>query len=288
LARAIEQGIDMPAEPIAMLIQSGDAVAPFFTVVPPGENAVGYMKLARHVGPHQPFYKLQGPGPALVDRPYTEAELQQLASQYVDAMRSVQPEGPYYFGGLCDGAHIGFRMAQKLEEAGQEIGMFAIFDTWVLENSQNQWLWLVDYYTARLQHFRKLRFRDQVQTIGRNLRNLCDKVLGRERQHSAWAAAYWPDENFVPPTIQGRITLFRRPKQPYYRHPDPELGWGSRAGGGVDVQIVPIAHNEMLREPHVQVLATKLRERLLEYYATREKSLGSANYAAVGSESEVS
>lgn len=60
--------------------------------------------------------------------------------------------------------------------------------------------------------------------------------------------------------------------------------------GGVDLQVVPIDHEEMLREPHVQILAKRLRERLLDYYAAREKekSARSVSYAAVGSESEVS
>jgi amino acid adenylation domain-containing protein len=290
LASVIEQGVEMPAEPIAMLIQSGDALPPFFTVVPPGENAVGYMKLARHVGPHQPFYKLQEPGPAPLDRPYTRAEMQELANKYVDAMRAVQPVGPYYFGGLCDGAHIGFRMAQRLEQQGHEIGMFAIFDTWVLENSQRHILWLIDYYSQRYQHFRKLSWIEQFRTLTRNLRKLSNKALGRRPERSAWAEAYWPEDNFVTPTINGRVTLFKRPKQPYYRLRDPEMGWGARAAGGVDIQVLPIDHEEMLREPHVQILARRVRERLLDYYAAGEKEKLNAykSCAAVGSESEVS
>ena len=36
------------------------------------------------------------------------------------------------------------------------------------------------------------------------------------------------------------------------------MGWGMRAAGGVDVHVLSIQHNEMLREPHVEILGTSL------------------------------
>src|SRR5262249_28398912 len=123
MARAIQNGSDNAPEPVAMMVQTGDLYPAFFAVVPPGENPVGYAKLARHMGPNHTFYKLQAAGPALVDRPYTEEEMQTLAEEYVEAMRNVQPVGPYYFGGMCDGAHIALRMAQRVDSVGEKVGM---------------------------------------------------------------------------------------------------------------------------------------------------------------------
>jgi hypothetical protein len=47
----------------------------------------------------------------------------------------------------------------------------------------------------------------------------------------------------------------------------PEMGWGERATGGVDVQVVPIGHVEMLREPYVQILAHRLAECLQKQFS---------------------
>ena len=70
--------------------------------------------------------------------------------EYVAAIRTVQPHGPYCLGGLCDGTHIAEQIVLSLEAQGEDVGFFAIFDTWVMQHSQRRWLWKVDYYRQRL------------------------------------------------------------------------------------------------------------------------------------------
>ena len=70
------------------------------------------------------------------------------------------------------------------------------------------------------------------------------------------------------PTFNGRLTLFKRPNQPYYYVNDPEMGWGMRAAGGVDVHVLSIQHNEMLREPHVEILGTSLSQCLRQAWTS--------------------
>jgi amino acid adenylation domain-containing protein len=268
LAAILEDIVEPANEGVAMLIQPGDSGPVFFAVVPPGENAVGYAKLARYMGNSQRVYKLQGPGEVLVDRPYTHEEMQRLAEEYVNAMCAVQPEGPYHFGGLCDGAHIALRMAQRLEELGEQVGILAIFDTWVLENSQRLLPWYIHYYSQRLRDFRNRPLRKKIEIGLRGFRNVMRKALRLNQRRSLWSEAYWPDKQFVPPQFCGRVTLFKRPEQPYFYVRDPEMGWGARAKGGVDVQVLPIHHAEMLHEPHVRILAHRLRDCLQRYQAS--------------------
>ena len=48
-----------------MEIQHGDSGRlPFFAIVPPGEESLGYAMLARHMGPEQTVYKIQGHAPS--------------------------------------------------------------------------------------------------------------------------------------------------------------------------------------------------------------------------------
>src|SRR5437868_4316833 len=139
LAKVLRNGVPSLPHQTATEIQLGDpATPPFFAIVSPGESALGYAMLARHMGTEHTVCKIQSEGPIINDseRPYTPAEMDSLANHYISAMRAVQPEGPYFFGGMCDGAHLALRMAHKLEQRGQKVGMLAIFDTWVLEHSQ--------------------------------------------------------------------------------------------------------------------------------------------------------
>ena len=92
-------------------------------------------------------------------------------------------------------------------------------------------------------------------------------------------------ENYTPKRYPGRVTFFQagyRPRR-YYHDPwlDQEsliaagftssddvdivwedvypLGWGALAGGGLEIIEVPGIHADIVREPHVRVLAEKLR-----------------------------
>ena len=78
----------------------------------------------------------------------------------------------------------------------------------------------------------------------------------REAALRAWARG-----RYVPRPYPGRIVLFRARDLglgPGYRI-DSLLGWRELARGGLDVHEVPGDHLGILREPHVQVLAEKLR-----------------------------
>jgi len=136
LARIIQSESENEKDPVAMEIQHGDASRlPFFAIVPPGEDAIGYAMLARHMGHRQTVFKIQGHAP-VVDgsRPYSEQEMLELCREYIAAIRSVQSHGPYCLGGLCDGTHIAEQIVLSLEAQGEEVGLFAIFDTWVLQH----------------------------------------------------------------------------------------------------------------------------------------------------------
>ena len=123
-------------DPLLMQLRQGNARIPFFAVSAPGVNSFGFAQLARHIGGDYAFYKLQGSGPLPVGRPYQDKELRTLAAEYIAALRSVQPRGPYCLGGMCEGVQIAQEMILQLEAQAEEVGFFAIFDTWVMENSQ--------------------------------------------------------------------------------------------------------------------------------------------------------
>jgi thioesterase domain-containing protein/acyl carrier protein len=259
LAGLIDGTASVERDPIVIEIQHGEGrQMPFFAIVPPGEESLGYAMLARHMGPEQTVYKIQGQTPVTGGkRPYSKIELKNLTSEYIEAMRRVQPHGPYFLGGLCDGTHIAEQIVLRLEAQGEEVALFAIFDTWVLQHSQRRWLWKIYYYGQRFREIRKLSLSDRIASYKRVAKNKVQNLTGAIPERTDWQQAYWP-EGFVPPRFQAPVFLFKRPKQPFYYVNDPQMGWGARSLSGVHIHEIDFRHMEILREPHVRIFAQEL------------------------------
>lgn len=264
LAKLIREGAESAPDPILMTIQPGDSSVPFFTVVPPGEDALGYAILARHMDGHA-VYKLQGSHPVIsgIKPAFSQEELRTLSAEYIAAMRTVQPLGPYCLGALCDGVQIAERMVLDLEQQGHDVGVFAIFDTWVLQNVQRPLLWRLAYYRDRLRALRKMDILQQMKVYINALKGNLDRTFhGKPNVKAEVQQAYWP-QDFTAARFRARVALFKRPKQPFFYVKDPYMGWAARSEGGVDVHEINLDHDEILREPHVktmgQLLANDLR-----------------------------
>lgn len=93
------------------------------------ENALHCYTLARILGPEQPFY---GVNPYTLLKKLRRKDhiptLEEVAAAYVQMMRSIQPEGPYFFGGFCKGGTIAYAIAQQLRAEGQEVALLVLVD----------------------------------------------------------------------------------------------------------------------------------------------------------------
>ena len=263
LAKLLREGSESDPEPLVVEFQPGDGISPaFFAVAAPGVRSLGYAILARHMGEDQPFYKLQATAPVFHGRPPNPEESRALAHQYIAGMRAVQPQGPYLLAAMCGGCQIAEQMILQLEAQNQEVGLFAIFDTWVLENIHRRWRWKFFSYRQRLRWLRKVGAREKADWIRRAADHFIRMSTGKARASHPWANAYWP-ENFTPQRFRAPVVLFKRPKQPYFYIDDPELGWGARSEGGVEIHEVNLKnHHEVLREPHAQFVSKVLLARL--------------------------
>lgn len=262
LARLIETESEVGPDSVVMEIQHGDSDhLPFFAIVPPGEESLGYAMLARHMGPRQTVFKVQGQAPIVVGRPYTGEEMRTLTAEYIAAMRSVQRHGPYCLGGLCDGTHIAEQVVVGLEAQGEDIAFFAIFDTWVLQHSQRPWLWKLHYFRERLREMHAGGLGTTVGSYTRAVANKLSGLLTRHDRRSDWQHAYWP-ENFEVPRFRAPVVLFKRPKQPFYYINDPQMGWGKRSEAGVEIHELDFHHLYILREPQVRFFGEKVAEHI--------------------------
>jgi thioesterase domain-containing protein/acyl carrier protein len=261
LANLLRDDAACKPDPVLMQLGRGNGGIPFFAIAAPEVDSLGYALLAREFANQHPVYKVQGRGSGVWGRPFEKQELRALAEQYVSAMRSVQPHGPYCLGGMCDGVRIAQEMILQIESLGEEVALFAILDTWVLENSQIRMLWAVDYYLERLRLFLRLPFTEQLTTMLRAFKRLAGQGDSGKR---GWAHVYWPEEDFEPPHFRAPVILFKSPKQPFYYVRDPEMGWGERTTGGVEICELRCGHYEVLRQPYAGDIAQRLSARLAE------------------------
>ena len=270
MARVLREGTESDADPIVMKIQAG-RTAPFFAVVAPGMDALGYAALAQAMGHQQTFYKLQSHRAVRPDAPITLDDMRSIARDYVAAMRAVQPHGPYFLAGMCAGTHIGEQMVMQLEAAGEKVALFAIFDTWVRQDSQVRWKWLLYYYRQRFRELMRLRWKEQLNVVGRTLTRKVHHVATLSRPvETSWSKLYWPGKDFKVPRFEAPIALFKRPKQPFYYVKDEAMGWGERSRGGVHIYRIDFPHR-VLRDPYVRELASRLLECIARTPAPTER-----------------
>src|SRR5207248_9388458 len=108
-------------------IQRAGSRPPFFCVHPLFGDVLLYQPLAGLLGSDRRFYGLRA----------TESEgsstppqtLEELAADYVVAIRGVEPHGPYLLGGFSLGGVVAFEMARQLRAAGHEVGLLAVIDS---------------------------------------------------------------------------------------------------------------------------------------------------------------
>jgi len=117
----------MPPWQSLVAIQPSGSATPIFMVPGVGGNVLVFAKLAKLMGSEQPIYGLQARGLDGNEAPFTSVP--EMASHYVQAIRQVQPEGPYLLAGVCTGGLIVYEMAQQLATQGKTATIFMI-DTW--------------------------------------------------------------------------------------------------------------------------------------------------------------
>jgi len=267
LAGLLRQGVSSISWPTLVKIQANGSKAPLICVSMPNVNALGYRSLARYLGDDQPVFGLQAQYPEDLEGEHSQAAVDSIATDYLEALRAVQPHGPYQFIGLCRGAHIAFEMARRLEHEGEEIAFLGIIDTWVMENTYN-YFWQVEYYATRFAWLTLLGLKNKLNLVKKKAGNNLDKTgdgapvitaESAERKQKPFKV-YFPGPDYVPTSFGGRISVFRARRQPRNRIRDLNLGWGKLAKGGVDVYFIPGDHGNVLKEPHVQGLAAELKK----------------------------
>ena len=255
-------------------IQPAGSKPPFFCVHPSGGNVFSLFELARSLGNDRPFYGLQAKGLTKGGNPHTSIE--EMAAFYIEALRLVQPEGPYLLGGWSMGAIVAFEMAQQLEALGQNVSLLALIDSkaplgdnralldqetilgsfaldLALSWENPRFLW---------EQFWQLRANDKLafvleQAKEAQLVSASFELANVQRLVNVFEANVRAMASYKPQNYSGRVKLFIAGERSDEEQPDRTKGWNLLAAE-VEVQVIPGNHYTMLRKPHVKVLASLL------------------------------
>jgi len=118
--------------PLVLLSRSADAT-PLFLIHPVGGNVLCYRDLVEQLKVlEKPVYGLQSFG-ILSDQNqnYTVGNLtiEDMASCYIDAMKSVQSQGPYHIGGWSMGGVLAVEVARQLIDDGNQVERLFMIDS---------------------------------------------------------------------------------------------------------------------------------------------------------------
>ncbi len=262
-------------------LQIGSAERPaFFLVAGMFGNVLNLRHLAQHLGADQTVYAIQAKGLLGDDEPHRR--FPDMARDYLEEVRAVQPDGPYYLSGFSGGGITALEMAMQLLAQEQEIGILVLLDSLPAENvrlgalarlrlqAQRMAREGVSYPLTWLRNRIRWEFEKRAARRAPPVRDLSPAEFRSSEIEKAFLEAL---AHYRTPVYPGKALLFRPHHDdwlslggglvmnPHNRGQiaNHENRFGPHVLGGVEVHEVSGDHDAMVLEPHVRNLSTKLR-----------------------------
>jgi thioesterase domain-containing protein len=198
----------------------------------------------------------------------------------IEKMRSVQPEGPYNIAGLCVNGVIAYEMAKQLQEAGQEIGVLALFDAQNPEyyhtftgEDRTQAVWnKIDFHINKLLAATPASlpslFQERVKRLGQRLNILRWRVyhqlaLRVDEQHlrNLDVVIHPASYDYRPKSLNGKVLFFQSSEWPSGNYWNFYESWKDMIA---DLKIIRVkgGHETMFAEENVSPIIEGLSEGL--------------------------
>ena len=270
-ASGVLSGFPGTLHPLLALLKVNGSKLPIFMVHPPGGIVVCYRELARQLDIEQPLIAIRARG--LHGEELLPPTLAAMAADYVQAIRSYQPHGPYRLGGWSLGGLVAYEMAQQLLKDGELVEPLLLLDTTIPETA-TQLVPAEELVNVGLEYgieltldeLGELPAEEQLAFLWEHARGLgvlddttpaevVARVLEDLQQlfhhHLSLAKAYRIEP------LAGRILLIRPRETPVAQPIALDRGWRHLVQG-VEVKFTPGHHHSMVQLPHVEQLAQLL------------------------------
>jgi amino acid adenylation domain-containing protein len=259
-------------------IQKGDSRLPLFLIHAVGGSVLSYLDLARHIGAEQTVYGLHARGLDAGQQPHTRIE--DMAAEYLKAIRKVQPHGPYLLGGWSMGGVIAFEMACQLQAQNEQVSLLGLIDsvapsTWktfvkkdgelsLLLNFAQDLGFTPDLLTVTEEELLPMSSEERLIYLEEQAKSakLMPEYIDHaqvERLYQVFKTNINALHQYDPAAKTRRITLIAS-EQSANILPDSTMGWSELSTEGVEVFTIPGTHHySIVRKPAVENLAQQLK-----------------------------
>ncbi|XOV81737.1 MAG: alpha/beta fold hydrolase [bacterium] len=262
-------------------MQSGPVggATPLFVVAGMFGNVLNLSHLANLLGEERPFYALQARG--LYGDSVPHESFEEMATDYIDEIRQVQPEGPYLLGGYSGGGLVAYEIARQLLAVGEEVLHVIMLDTPAPSFPQFS---IADKANMILQGIKKdgigylktkIETRLKWEREQRELANASDDDPLSFQSQNIGAAFLRALRKYDTPTVDVAVTVLRPKLNIHYRlsggrmvdddrnYVFPDNGWGPFIER-LQIIEIPGNHDNMVLEPNVRVLVSEIRRVLAQ------------------------
>ena len=266
---------------------------PIFLIHGAGLNILLYQSLTHYLKEDRPIYAFQAKG--LDGSHEFSNNIEEMADDYIEEIKKIQPEAPYMLLGFSLGGFIAWDMAKKLTKQGNEVCFTGIIDSvsTMAKHIQSPvgmflfkikislikpfyviWLILKEPKATREQLlFKKYRsFRLSVLFTLTKL-GLAKKKERRIRMDDG-EPMFLADNveltmtealtNYELTAAPIQIDLFQAGVPTFYIPNRKDYGWSRFAGKGVVIHTIPTEHSRIFAPPNDKLFAEKLDQRLEE------------------------
>jgi amino acid adenylation domain-containing protein len=259
-----------PSSHLVLMAGAGAPGAPLFCVHGIGGHVFRLVYLAQQLRAERPFYGIQG-WSDLNDISHM-ASVEVMAERYLAAIRQVQPTGPYRLAGYSLGGVVAYEMARRLTAMGESVAWLGMLDASVPRPPEPLPPGKIISFEAGLaeelgfavdiEHIRQLAPEQRLgYVVGEGIRvGVLPQgftVADGQRYIHVFYANFAAFQSYAPQPWEGRLAVFRTAAEAA-TSPDPTLGWGILAAGGVDLFEVPGDHITLVRPPNVELLAQNI------------------------------
>lgn len=248
----------------AVLLRKGGAETPLFCLHSGGGHVFFYQQLARKLDGTRSVYALQPKG--LSGETDLPRSMQEMAADYITAIKSVQPDGPYLLLGTCFSNALAVEMAHQLRAAGDDVLPLLIIDSGTGTFMRPE----AEFDTgSKLTNLLKMVREGRWDKIARRFRVRIilgyREVAGRldeQRRHlygtigalnDLYTAYEWPAH-------PGKVVLIRSSEFAGRRDKDYHVVCWRALANAVETHTVPGKHLTIFQEPAVSGLAAKIDE----------------------------
>lgn len=256
LASLLEQPTT-PRFPALVLLKDGVKTPPVFIAHGLGGSIMDFFQPIKYLESDHPIYGMQARGIDGLDEP--SESIEEMAEFHLNAIREVQPRGPYALMGYSLGGLVAFEMAQRLSASGEKIALLAMLDAYphMRQLSLGQRVRLAARQAKRGLHFLKnISGSSPYQPpVGVSLTPAMQRVR---------ASAYHALTRYRPRFYRGKINFVRAEVSSAFPA-DAAAVWAPLAES-IEVSTVPGDHLGMIAN-HYESLASVLSRYLSEGFS---------------------